>query len=85
MTSPSTIWTLACLGAALSGSVTAQSWGPSPAPIRAGVSAERAALNTWTSGLELRNVGPSVMGGRVVDVAVVSDTMYVAYATGGLW
>ena len=25
------------------------------------------------------------MGGRVVDVAVVSDTMYVAYATGGLW
>ena len=29
--------------------------------------------------------GPSVMGGRVVDVAVVSDTMYVAYATGGLW
>ena len=85
MTSPSTIWTLACLCAALSGSVTAQSWGPSPAPIRAGVSAERAALDAWTSGLELRNVGPSVMGGRVVDVAVVSDTMYVAYATGGLW
>ena len=65
--------------------MTAQSWGPSPAPIRAGVSAERAALDAWTSGLELRNVGPSVMGGRVVDVAVVSDTMYVAYATGGLW
>ncbi|MEC7693123.1 MAG: glycosyl hydrolase, partial [Bacteroidota bacterium] len=85
MTSPSTFWTLACLCAALSGSVTAQSWGPSPAPIRAGVSAERAALDAWTSGLELRNVGPSVMGGRVVDVAVVSDTMYVAYATGGLW
>ena len=85
MTSPSTLWTLACLGAALSGSVTAQSWGLSPAPIRAGVSAERAALDAWTSGLELRNVGPSVMGGRVVDVAVVSDTMYVAYATGGLW
>ena len=33
----------------------------------------------------LRNVGPSVMGGRVVDVAVVEDTLYVAYATGGLW
>jgi len=25
------------------------------------------------------------MSGRVVDVAVVVDTMYVAYATGGLW
>ena len=47
----------------------------------------REALNeaSWTSGLSLRNVGPSVMGGRVVDVAVVADTMYVAYATGGLW
>ena len=85
MTSPSTFWTLACLCTALSGSMTAQSWGPSPTHVRAGVSAERAALNAWTSGLELRNVGPSVMGGRVVDVAVVSDTMYVAYATGGLW
>ena len=28
----------------------------------------------------LRNVGPSVMGGRVVDVAVVEDTLYVACA-----
>ena len=65
----------------------AQSWGPTPASIRAGVSEERAALDgaSWTSGLDLRNVGPSVMSGRVVDLAVVEDTMYVAYATGGLW
>ena len=40
---------------------------------------------SWTSGLELRNVGPPIMSGRVVDVAVIADTMYVAYATGGLW
>lgn len=39
----------------------------------------------WTHGLDIRNIGPSVMSGRVVDVAVVVDTMYVAYATGGLW
>ena len=65
----------------------AQTWGPSPTAVRAGVAAERDALasKSWTSGLELRNVGPSVMSGRVVDLAVVQDTMYVAYATGGLW
>jgi len=67
--------------------IWAQTWGPTPASVRAGVADERAALDaaSWTSGLELRNVGPSVMSGRVVDVAVVEDTMYVAYATGGLW
>ena len=68
-------------------SLQAQTWGPSSAEIRAGVAAEREALEakSWTSGLDLRNVGPSVMSGRVVDLAVVEDTMYVAYATGGLW
>ena len=67
--------------------IWAQTWGPTPASVRAGVADERAVLDaaSWTSGLELRNVGPSVMSGRVVDVAVVEDTMYVAYATGGLW
>lgn len=65
----------------------AQTWGASPTAVRAGVASEREALasKSWTSGLMLRNVGPSVMGGRVVDVAVVEDTLYVAYATGGLW
>lgn len=65
----------------------AQTWGVSSATQRSGVVQERAALHeaSWTDGLELRNVGPSVMSGRVVDVAVVADTMYVAYATGGLW
>ncbi|GAA0871568.1 hypothetical protein GCM10009117_07140 [Gangjinia marincola] len=35
-----------------------------------------------------RNIGPSVMSGRVVDVAVNPDRpqeMYVGYASGGLW
>ena len=65
----------------------AQTWGTSSVSTRTGVAEERAdmAAASWTSGLKLRNVGPSVMGGRVVDLAVVADTMYVAYATGGLW
>ena len=35
-----------------------------------------------------RNVGPSIMSGRVVDLAVNPanpNEFYVAYATGGLW
>ena len=43
---------------------------------------------SWTHGLELRNVGPTVMSGRVVDLAVVpgdGSEFYVGYATGGVW
>ena len=78
---------LLTLALGLATALQAQTWGPSSAEIRAGVTAEREALEakSWTSGLDLRNVGPSVMSGRVVDLAVVEDTMYVAYATGGLW
>ncbi len=39
-------------------------------------------------GLEWRNVGPVVQGGRVVDIESVAGkpyTFYVAYASGGLW
>jgi photosystem II stability/assembly factor-like uncharacterized protein len=38
--------------------------------------------------IKFRNIGPSVMSGRVVDVDVNPDDpteFYVAYATGGLW
>lgn len=38
--------------------------------------------------ISFRNVGPSIMSGRVVDVEVNPDDpteFYVAYATGGLW
>ncbi|MGB1383710.1 MAG: glycosyl hydrolase [Flavobacteriales bacterium] len=80
---------VACLAllSCTSSGLLAQTWGASSATQRAGVVLERAAMQeaSWTDGLDLRNVGPSVMSGRVVDVAVVADTMYVAYATGGLW
>jgi photosystem II stability/assembly factor-like uncharacterized protein len=65
----------------------AQSWGASSTQERETVHADRNAMMalSWTSGLDLHNIGPGVMGGRVVDLAVVGDTIYVAYATGGLW
>ena len=40
------------------------------------------------AGLELRNIGPAVVGGRVVDIAVDPtrpNTWYVAAASGGVW
>lgn len=40
------------------------------------------------AGLEFRNVGPALMGGRIDDFAVQEDdpsTFYVATASGGLW
>ena len=62
-------------------------WQVSDANTRLHVQIERENLEAeaWTFGLDLKNIGPSVMGGRVVDVAVVGDTLYAAYATGGLW
>ena len=43
---------------------------------------------TTFGGLELRNIGPAVVGGRIVDVAVdptSPSTWYVAAASGGVW
>src|SRR5438094_4618043 len=39
-------------------------------------------------GLEFRNIGPAIMGGRIDDFAVVESrpsTFYVGAASGGLW
>ncbi len=40
------------------------------------------------SGLELRNIGPAFMSGRIADIAVAPDdaaTWYVAVGSGGVW
>ena len=63
---------------------------PTPATERLSVNDQRASSDaaSWTAGLDLRCVGPTVMSGRVVDIAVDSPdgrTFYVAYASGGLW
>ena len=80
---------IACALLLLTGSLDAQaqSWGASSTQEREAVQVDRDAMmaQSWTSGLDLHNIGPAVMGGRVVDLSVVGDTTYVAYATGGLW
>lgn len=63
---------------------------PTPAETRLAVSTSHAQLDaeSWTAGLDLRSVGPTVMSGRVVDLSVNPQNTaeyVVAYATGGLW
>jgi photosystem II stability/assembly factor-like uncharacterized protein len=63
---------------------------PTPGRERARAFDDRLRLNSTSlvRNVALRNVGPTVMSGRVVDVDVnPSDPtqFYVAYATGGLW
>ena len=56
---------------------------PAPAP-----SPSPAAPEAALQGLEFRNIGPALMGGRIDDFAVLEDdpsTFYVATAAGGLW
>ena len=63
------------------------------APERAGAQAAALAQATEQSNLLLatarwRFVGPTNIGGRVVDIAVdpvAADTVYIAAATGGVW
>lgn len=63
---------------------------PTPSSERLTVAEARtaAASNSWTAGLALRCVGPTIMSGRVSDIAVApgdGSEFYVAYASGGLW
>ena len=49
---------------------------------------ERVIMNVYESDIEAKNIGPTIMSGRVVDLAVNPENpteFYVAYATGGLW
>ena len=46
------------------------------------------AARSLVKNIPLKNIGPSVMSGRVVDVDVNPDNtieFYVGYASGGLW
>lgn len=50
--------------------------------------ADMKALQSAASGLQLRSIGPAVMGGRIADIAVSPhdrSTWYVAVGSGGLW
>ena len=61
-----------------------------PADVRMDGYAQRQALldRSLVKNVPLKNIGPTVMSGRVVDVDVSPDDpthFYVAYASGGLW
>ncbi len=46
------------------------------------------AITKAVAGMELRGIGPAVMGGRIADIAVShadKNTWYVAVGSGGLW
>ena len=63
---------------------------PTPAAERLKVTEQRKALKSRSllNDIPFRNIGPSIMSGRVVDIdANPTDPteFYVAYATGGLW
>lgn len=51
-------------------------------------SVDKAAIEKTVSGMKLRGIGPSVMGGRIADIAIHSSdlsTWYVAVGSGNLW
>ena len=82
--------TLAILLIAIFSTVlTAQTVKPTPAADRMkSLAAKRELANQSTITTPFRNVGPTVMGGRVVEIAVNPEDpteFYAAYATGGLW
>jgi len=63
---------------------------PTPAAERLAVVQQRknASAQSLLNEVPFRNVGPSIMSGRVVDMEVNPNDpteMYVAYASGGLW
>ena len=63
---------------------------PSSAEERMQAVEQRQKLRAESSylGIEATNIGPSIMSGRVVDIAVNPDNtihFFVAYATGGVW
>ena len=52
------------------------------------IESEKQNKTNMVQNIKFRNVGPTVMSGRVVDLAVNPDdphNFYVAYATGGVW
>src|ERR1700741_3065951 len=70
--------------------MVAQSIAPTSATERAQLISKRKSLeeNSLVKNVKFRNVGPSIMSGRAVDVDVNPDDpteFYVAYASGGLW
>ena len=63
-------------------------FGPAAPTTAAAQNTDDDAFARATSALRFRTVGPTIMGGRVADLAVVDSdpsTFYVGVATGGVW
>lgn len=77
------------LGLALAASVDARSTRTEPeARWQAWEQHQALQQSSWFGGLKWRPIGPTVQGGRVVDIEVHPGhpyTFYVAYASGGVW
>ncbi len=61
---------------------------PAEKRIESAMAKSKSAMNSSYANLKAENIGPTVMSGRVVDLAVNPDApheFYVAYASGGLW
>ncbi len=57
-------------------------------PLTSAQTQKTKALSEAASGLQLRGIGPALMGGRIADIAVNPNdrsTWYVAVGSGGLW
>jgi photosystem II stability/assembly factor-like uncharacterized protein len=59
-----------------------------PASFSAAIAADQETIGKAASGLQMRSIGPALMGGRIADIAVHPDNeriWYVASASGGVW
>ncbi len=64
-------------------------WAQTVTPVVADAAKPKSAFSAATfSGIKLREIGPAVASGRIIDIAVVPHkpaTWYVAVASGGVW
>ncbi len=68
---------------AAAAAVLASAW-----PSEVAAQSDAARIEAAVANLEWRNIGPTIMGGRISDLAVVESdpsTFYVGTATGGVW
>lgn len=59
-----------------------------PVSFQTAIAADQAVIAEAASGLQMRSIGPALMGGRIADIAVHPDNdsiWYVAAASGGVW
>src|SRR5262245_15813824 len=72
---------VAAMAMLCAGALVAQTGQQPPAPVNA-------STDPMLRGFTFRSIGPAVMSGRIDDIEAVDNdpfTMYIGFATGGLW